>query len=202
MSQFRDEMAGAIPLIQQVGLLHAIRVAADIERRKRAHEPFADLPPAASENERLSRAQAGSAVVLYRALCAVGVDDPLAVTREVMMKSGASFLRRQLGTLRPSELAAMPRPEATRTVQALGDKFFNATIEWKDVDDQGVRFDVTHCFFPGLCAQAGHPELAPLFCAVDDAYFGRVEKNVRLNRTHTIATGASRCNFELLRTDV
>ncbi len=202
MSQFRDEMAGALPLIQNVGLLQAIRVATDIERRKRAGEPFAELPPPASENERLSRAQAGSAVLLYRALGAAGVPDPLGVTRDVMMKSGASFLRRQLGELRPSELAAMPEHEAARTVQALGAKFFNATIDWKEVDEQGVRFDVTHCFFPGLCAQAGHPELAPLFCAVDDAYFGRVEKNVRLNRTRTIATGASRCDFELLRTDV
>jgi hypothetical protein len=201
VSQFRDELAGAVPLLQQIGVLNTIRVAAQIERRKRAGEPFEQLGEPASEDERLSRVQAGAAVLLYRALVDAGIDDPIAVTRAVMMRSGASFLRRQLGRLQPSALAAMPIDEAREQVQSLGAKFFNATIEWKTIDADGVRFDVTHCHFPGLCAAAGHPELAPLFCAVDDAYFGRVEPNVRLKRDETIATGGSKCAFELLRAD-
>ncbi len=43
----------------------------------------------------------------------------------------------------------------------------------------------------------GASELAPLFCDVDEAFFGAVEAGVALHRPHTIAGGAQTCPFTL-----
>ena len=41
---------------------------------------------------------------------------------------------------------ATPRP---------GERFFNSTMRWDEISDRCIRFTVTHCRFPELCAAAG-----------------------------------------------
>jgi predicted ArsR family transcriptional regulator len=82
-------------------------------------------------------------------------------------------------------------------VRERGRKFFNATIEWDRISETAVEFTVTHCEFPGLCEAAGVPELAPVFCKGDGAFFGGVESDVELERPHTIAQGADDCPFRI-----
>ncbi len=48
-----------------------------------------------------------------------------------------------------------------------------------------------------LCAAAGVPELAPVFCAGDAHFFGTVEPDVLLERPQMIAEGAETCRFRL-----
>ena len=52
---------------------------------------------------------------------------------------------------------------------------------------------VVSCRFVTLCEQVGAPELAPLFCAADLAYF--VEGPIRLERPKTLAGGDDCCEF-------
>jgi len=197
MSRIRDELVGARALAAEVGFWQAAKLAVWIERQRRRGEPFAHLPAAANERERLSRQQASGAVLLYRALQHAAVPDPLATTQRVMAGAGASFMHSQLGPMTPRRLATL----SAEGLRELGNRFVNATMRWDEVGQDHVRFTVTSCTFPALCVAAGHPELAPLFCAVDDAYFGAIEKGVRLDRPQTIARGHTSCAFHLYRVD-
>jgi predicted ArsR family transcriptional regulator len=79
----------------------------------------------------------------------------------------------------------------------VGAQFFNATMRWDEIGPQCVRFTVTHCRFPELCAAAGEPEVAPLLCKGDAVYFGEVLGSVHLERPHTLAGGGPECPFTL-----
>jgi hypothetical protein len=195
MSRVWDELVGGRALAAEVGWWRTLRLGAWIDGQRRRGEPFGHLPPPADERERLSRQQASGAILLYRALVHQQLPEPLVTTRRVMAAAGASFLRSQLGPLTPRKLATL----TADGLRELGERFFNATIRWDDVGEHHVKFTVTTCTFPALCVAAGHPELAPLFCAVDDAYFGTIEKGVRLDRPHTIARGHTSCAFHLYR---
>ena len=58
-----------------------------------------------------------------------------------------------------------------------------------------ASFTVTSCTFPALCASAGMPEIATLFCEVDAHYFGGVDRDLALERPHTLAGGGPNCPF-------
>jgi len=168
-----------------------------MKRQERAGEPFGSMPPVDCENERLSRAQIAPAVLLYKALLAHCPEQALSVTERIVVEDGVRFLRRTLGVLSPTQLASLSSQERTSFAQSKAKKFFNATIRWDRIEADHIQFTVTACRFPPLCLAAGVPEIAPFFCAVDSQYFGSVEENVLLERSQTIASGASECPFTL-----
>ncbi|MBI2895507.1 MAG: L-2-amino-thiazoline-4-carboxylic acid hydrolase [Deltaproteobacteria bacterium] len=162
--------------------------------------PFAHLPAPTDERESLSRKQAGPAIQLYQILRERHpADDPLEIVREVMIAGALIFLDHCLGSLTPSLFGELPIEERERLVERLASRFFNATVRLDEVGADRVRLTVTACRFASLAREAAVPELAPLFCAGDEAYFGRVQPDVELSRPHTIAEGAQSCPFELRR---
>ena len=66
-----------------------------------------------------------------------------------------------------------------------------------EVEEAAAFFRVTFCRFPRMCAEAGVPELAPVFCAVDAHFFGGVERSIALDRPETLAAGGGSCPFSL-----
>lgn len=193
-----DERAGAPVLVRELGVWRAVKTGKKVRKRLRAGEPFAHLPPPADEADAMSRAQIGRAIVLYRVLAErEGRATALRVTENVVAEAACRFLGEQLGSLSRETVESVPVSRRRAWIEAKGARFFNATIAWDRVDTAGVDFRVTACRFPPLCVAAGVPELAPIFCAGDAAYFGTVEPNVTLERPHTIAEGAATCCFRL-----
>jgi len=169
-------------LLREFGLWDTIRILLAVRRRRRAGEPFAHLAPPDSERDAKSRAQIAPAILLYRSL----PRDAFRITAEIVEAAAQDFLHRSLGRLRRID---------ERWARKAGDGFFNATIEWRKIASDEVRFDVVACRFPPLCRAAGVPELAPVFCRGDAGFFRR--QGLDLRRTMTIADGASLCDFRI-----
>ena len=194
----KEERVAARILISELGLIDGLRAALRVKKRESAGEPFADLDPPEDDNERLSREQIGPAIVLYRVLHDF-VDEERAfeITKDVVIDAAVVFLQKQIGSIERATLASLDEQQREQWVKQKGSKFFNATVTWDEISGERVKFTVTSCTFPRLCAEAGEPHLAPLFCLGDAKFFGTVEENVELDRPHTIAEGAHTCPFHI-----
>jgi len=184
-------------LIGRIGWLNSVRVLGLFLRWQWSREPFGGLPPAEDDRERQSRAQIAPAILLYRALKRRAPESAWELTESVVLMEGVRFLRKSLGRLELERLQTLSPVERREFVEIRGAKFFNATLRWDEVAADRVQFTVTSCRFPPLCVAAGVPELAPMFCRVDDAYFGKVEPGVTLERPATLAGGQDHCLFKL-----
>lgn len=189
-------------LKRRFGLLGATSLMAEVALRLLRGEPFAHLSPADSEQERASRRQAAPAFVLYRVLARRGVQQPLEEAGTIIELIGVHFLKRALGPLEPTALAAMDEGARRRWIDARAAGFPNARPHFEEISARAVRFRIHHCRFVTLAHQVGQPELATLFCRADEAYFGKVERHVELVRPHTLARGGPDCPFELRFTDM
>ena len=74
-------------------------------------------------------------------------------------------------------------------------RFFNMEIDGMEAEKEFASFQVKSCSFPGLCAEAGVPEMAPIFCEVDAYFFGGVQRDLILERSTTLAEGGDGCPF-------
>lgn len=68
-------------------------------------------------------------------------------------------------------------------------------IEWRQNSGDGIRFDMTTCFYHATLSNLGAPELTAAFCRVDDLMYGSMSRYVSWQRTTTIASGSARCDF-------
>lgn len=199
MIKTHPDWAALRALARRLGWRRALALGVRLTLGQARGRPFRALPRATNDDERKSRAQIGPAILLYRALQADGMPrlKALELCREVVLAAGVAFLARTVGPLRQAELAALDDAGRRAFAEARGRRFFNATVRWDRVTPQEVRFTVTSCRFPALCEAASAPELAPLFCEADEAYFGQVERRVQLTRPHTLAEGGPDCPFML-----
>lgn len=190
------EKAAVDVLARHLGWWRAMWFGLAVRRRIKRGEPFTHLPPPDTEKEAQSRAQAGPAIVLYRCLRRViGPEDAVEITTDAVEAGALVFLQQSIGPLNRATLAAMTPEERVAFVKTRGERFPNATVRWDRVDLEAVRFTVLDCRFVSLCAEVGHPELAPIFCKGDARFFGTVEPNVRLTRSETLAAGGRMCPF-------
>lgn len=190
------EKASLRVVARHVGWLRAIWYGLAVRRRVKRGEPFAHLPPPDGEKEAQSRAQAGPAIVLYRRLRrSLGPEDAVDITTDAVEAGALVFLRETIGPLNREVLAAMTPEEREAFAKERGARFPNAEMMWEQIDLEQVRFTVLDCRFVSLCAEVGHPELAPIFCKGDARFFGTVEPDVELIRPETLAAGGSRCPF-------
>ena len=180
-----------------LGHLGALRVALIVRLQAAAGAPFGDLPAATSPDERDSRAQAGAAILLYRALVARWPDRALALTRDVIIASAMAFLTETVGDVRPHSLAGLQPSARASWVRARLDRFPNVTATVDRAEPDQVAFTVSACRLVALARHAGHPELARLFCAADGRFFAGA--GIRLERPTTLAAGDAACHFHLHR---
>jgi len=178
-------------LWRELGLGRALRGGGAAER---GGDPFAQEGPPDCEEERLSRGQIGPAIKLYRALNGmVGAEEALRITGLVVHDAAVIFLEHTVGQLDPTMWVALGDEERRTLVETIQARFFNAAAEIEDVTAAGFVMRVRSCRFVRLCAAAGCPEVAPLFCAGDLAFFNRGP--LRLERPGTLAGGAVDCAF-------
>ena len=69
------------------------------------------------------------------------------------------------------------------------------TIEWKESSRDGIRFDMTTCFYHATLSTLGARELTAAFCGVDDLIYSTMSRYVSWQRTTTIASGSAYCDF-------
>lgn len=198
MADAQVTLASLRALTAEIGVWAAARVSGRVLAQQLRGEPFGHLPPAQDWRERGSRQQAGDAVRLYRALCALFPPERAqAVAHRVVEAGGVRFLQATIGPLRRAALAALDEPQRRAFLEERGQRFPNATPTWERVDADGVSFTISSCRLVSLAAEAGHPELGPMFCASDARFFGEVEPDVVLDRPETLARGDARCAFRL-----
>lgn len=189
--------AGFRVLLQRLGWRALTGVGLRLAMARLRGEPYRGLGPPAGEKERQSRIEIGEAVLLYRALCArMPREAALEVVRAVIREAAFISFDYLLSPMSPSDLANLDDAERHQLVAENIARFPNADAEIEEAAPERVAFTVTHCRFPALVAQLGHPELAPLFCSADEAYFEE-RLGVRFSRPQTIAEGAPTCPFRL-----
>jgi hypothetical protein len=183
---------GALGILRsELGLWPALAVGVAIER---GGDPFAGEGTPDCEEERLSQDQIGPAVLLYHALTGqVGADEALRITGRVVHDAAVLFLEHTVGRLDPAVWLALDDAQRRAQVEEIQARFFNATADIEDVSATGFVMRVRSCRFVRLCSVAGCPELAPLFCKGDLAFFNTGP--VRLDRPGTLAEGAPDCEF-------
>jgi len=198
MNAFDPSTWVALPvLLRRLGVRETLRVGVMVASALRRGEPFSRLPPPSDARDRDSRAQAAPALVLYRALRARGHAESLEIVGEVVEAAAVVFLRRTIGPIRRADLAALDEAERARWVHTRAARFPNAEPRFEAVGPDEVRFRVSSCRFVALAHAAGAPELAPVFCRGDAKFFGTVERDVVLERPHTLAEGGPDCPFTI-----
>ena len=185
-------------LYQRLGLWGALHIIVRVIRGKMTGAPFAGWPKAQQRRERESRQQLGPAILVYRALLKrYSPSHSLLVTSDVVTASGRAFLNQVLSELDIDHLISLPNDQRSAYLTPILSPIPNALFELSFDTENKVRFTVKSCRFVGLCAELGHPELAPLFCAVDDHFFRHDLPQVNLERATTIAHGGEQCPFIL-----
>lgn len=198
MGDVRVTLAGLQQLSAVVGPWMAARVSGRVLAQQLRGEPFGRLPPAADWRERGSRQQAGDAIRVYRALLAFfPPEQAREIAGGVIVAGGVRFLRATIGPLRRATLARLDESQRRAFLEERGQRFPNAVPQWERVDADRVLFTISSCRLVQLAAEAGHPELGPMFCASDARFFGTVEPDVVLDRPETLAGGDPRCLFRL-----
>lgn len=158
-------------------------------------DPLAGLSPAMGADEHGTRAQLRPAVRVYRYLRRqVGDAEALRLTEVVVVAAGKAFLARRTAGLDPAGWRARAPSERRESLVAIGRGFPNATLEVGEVEETRFSFRVTACRFVELCRELGVPELTPVFCAADDAFFA--DGPVELSRPTLLSTGGAACAFD------
>lgn len=182
-------------MLKDHGLMGGLRLAFLVGWNKAKGHPFSYLPPPEDSREKGSRDQLGPAVLLYRILSkSYPMREALGYTRRIVEASGRAFLSELLSGLDIPSL--LKHPERENLLRAYLEPLPNAIFQL-EFHEQELHFTVLRCRFVSLCHQLGHPELAPLFCAVDDAFFSLDLPDVHLTRPFTLATGGDHCPFIL-----
>lgn len=187
------ETVGAVwgELRGDLSLLRTLTVLAEVQLGTMRGEPFRRLPPPSSLREKLSRRQLGPLVLLVRAVRKrAGGEVAMRVGRAVARHGAMAFLERMVPDHDASTLASRPREIA----EDLLGRFFNAEGQVR-VAGQTASIDVHACQFVRLLTEIGEADLAPLMCEADLAFFDGKRRAIRLERSRTLAEGASCCDF-------
>ncbi|GAB4323015.1 MAG: hypothetical protein Kow0069_27960 [Promethearchaeota archaeon] len=194
--QLLVSMAGIKVLFKALGPWNAVRVVTRVALAKARGEPWPGEPSPTDPKEAGSRAQAGDAILVYRALLEVTSKHvALDVAKSVVLAGALSFLDRVLPRVDARRLEKAAPAVRDGVLSKLVDRFPNS--DWRLVEStpERFRFHVIRCRLVELVVEAGHPELATAFCSGDLTYFEVRQPDVSLERPTTIAGGHARCDF-------
>lgn len=190
-TEIRTARVSFSQLRRHLGFRRALSVGFQASRRG---DPFAGLEESGDQKDIQSRKQIEPAVNLYLELCSrVEREEALRVAGDVIRVASIVFLESLMGGLDPVRLRKMNPADRIREITAITDRFPNADGEIVDISTEGFVHRVTFCRFVKLCTDIGLPELAPLFCRGDVAFFERGP--LALDRPTTLAEGGTSCEF-------
>ncbi len=180
-------------LMSNFGFFGMLGVLGRVAGAKMGGEPFGKLGKPVDDRDRLSRRQVGDLVLLDRAIRnKYSGEQAMLVCRTLTLTGGVIFLDAIIPHVTPDKLGEM--------AGKLIGEFFNAEGKATMVNKETLQFNVTRCLFVDLLAQVDAAHLVPLFCEVDSGFFDGKRRPVLLNRTMTLATGGTHCNFTFTAT--
>jgi hypothetical protein len=180
--------------------LRSVRVLAGLLRRQVLTDPFASVGPipAGDVAEWLTRRQLGPVILLDETLredLGLSPDEARPILADLIAEVGTQLLARRFPRIDPAAWASADAPareSIARGVFARLGNVFQADVR---TSDQDMAIDVRRCRFAELCRQLDKGHLAPLFCAADERFFATTETSVTFERTQTLASGGSHCDF-------
>jgi len=196
--EFRGALEAVGVLRREIGLPRTLRTLMALEYRHLRGEPWAGLPEAGTEKERISRRQMGQVVILYRLLKEqIGPSRALEVARKVVKSSAIEFLSHVLPALHRKDYEGLSAEDRAAKAAELSQRIANAEADVEVVGLERVDFTVRKCWFVELSRQAEAPELAGLFCAGDEGFFETRQPEIRFTRTLTLAQNQGCCDMKL-----
>ncbi len=193
-----DSLASVRALATELGWARTLRIGLSISTPSAVDALFADLPAGSDDREQASREQAGPAILLYRALRSeLGQKEALRITGLVVRTGALRFLGRQLHDLDPAAFVEMSEKAREEVAKRWLAAFFTAESRLDSIGEDEVVFSVMNCALHRLAVATGHPELAPLFCEADAAFFASRTPPVLLERPTMLARGDASCLFQL-----
>ncbi len=185
----RDGSSFALRTLRaEFGTFGAIRLLLEVGLDACRGEPFGKLGPPVDRRDRLSREQAGLAILIWRRLkTRVSEERATALVRAMVIAGGVPFLETMVGELSMRDLEEEPLSHRVR-------RFFNAE---GSVEERGaeVRFQVDRCRFVELLHATEAAPILPGFCEVDTVYFDRPDVPIALIRDRTLAKRDAYCDF-------
>jgi hypothetical protein len=197
---WKTEVTSSIAAIghlrRALGAVSAAATIAEVIAAQVRGEPWRVLGPPVDRRDELCRRQSGGAVLLHRALVSrVGKDRAFELLRAIVLESGLDFASALMGDIDPARDAAGDLDKTRAVLEELVGRMPNAEGEITVESRTEARFDITRCRFADLLRAVDAPEIGPIFCEVDDAFFVPERTPVRFRRTLTLATGADKCDF-------
>lgn len=186
-------------LIKRIGVYRTSITLAHFLKYSLTGQPWKRLPPPADERERLSRNQAGPAVLLYQSLTVtIGPGRAFDLAGEAILAGSLIFLKSQVPIISREQLAGLSPLKRERFIADITGRFFNADVDDPQIGEDSFSYRVCRCRFPELLQKIGLPELGELFCRGDRIFFERYQPNVLFDRTVTLARDGKPCDFSFL----
>jgi hypothetical protein len=185
-------------LYAKLGLWRFVRALVAFVLRGVFADPSKVLGKPASRDDELTRIQLRPVLLLDDVLTrnlALPREQVLGILRSVVAASGARFLEVFMPTFERAEWQGATDAARESFAGGLVSRLFNARVSSFRTDAEGLAFDVAECRFVAALRALDRMHLGPLFCAVDAAYVDRPGSNLLLERSGTLATGATRCDF-------
>jgi hypothetical protein len=196
LAELRDLPNALAPLVAARGRLGTLSLLGRLARDKVLAPPFGHLPPPADAREREARRIAEVPVLLYRHLAHTMTQaEALDLTWLIIERGAWRSLAALLDGLDLEAYSRLDLRARIVFIQELLARFPNLTADIDFAEPDRVGFTVTACAFARLTREAGHPELAPLFCRIDALYFK--SRGFAFERQTTLASGGPGCPFRL-----
>jgi len=202
----KSELAGAViaakTLMREAGIAGMLGVFARVGAAQAAGEPWKKLGPSADKQETLSRRQLGSAVLLERALRkSMGRERARKIVSDIVLAASVDFLGRNVPKLNRVSILEMSDADRERFLSGINVKFFNADAEMEMNGEESLLWTIRRCRFVELLDAIGERDMAPVFCEGDRVFFDEHQPDVRLERSQTLASGGSCCDFRFFFKD-
>lgn len=137
-------------------------------------------------------------VSIYKALQEIDPDNALTSAHTVMMnvcEVGGTFMRGMLKLpgLKSAFMWLLPKMAVNMFGENCGFQYENY-----EASKTLLKMDMTACPYCRYARLFGTPELTPVFCDSDFATYGNLP-GIKFERTQTLGTGESRCDFQFVR---
>ena len=135
-------------------------------------------------------------LALYRVLSNSNPDqDACLQLVERLFQTAMAPQRRRLGQLGRSPLLYHLIRWGVRPINARKFPPTGWQIEWQQVDRRRVAFTMHRCYYVDTLTTYDAPELAAIYCRLDDYIYGEVSPYIRWGRTQTLGIGGECCDF-------
>ncbi|MDP6954326.1 MAG: L-2-amino-thiazoline-4-carboxylic acid hydrolase [Planctomycetota bacterium] len=182
----------------ELGLAGSLAVLMGCLGRRLGGEPYRGTAVPADRLEDNGRRLARWALLLHRELASrLGAAEGLALATRMCVAGSVADLRRRLGNPDADAFADLDEEGRRQQVRTWVDSFPNADATIEQCEPQRVSFTVRRCSLVEACAAAGQTELAAAFCEGDSLFFPSLSPPIEIERSQTIATGGSICDFRL-----